>query len=885
MSLLFLLLSLPSASFAQATVQSLDKITGSTVDSGDRFGAAVRVENTRAIIGADRFAIDNGTAYIFEYSAGDWTETSELVPDDPGISEFYGQSVDVSGDLAVIGADRAVYIFRFDGTTWIQEEKISSTSLFGSTVAVEDERVAVGSPAQNQVLVYVFDGTIWSLEATLSPSDVQSNDQFGSDVSLDGNALLVGTPFEDDGGSSAGAAYVFRFDGSSWNEEVKLVASDAQASDNFGESVSISNNLAVIGAPNEDGGTGDPTSGSGAGYIFRFDGSQWSQETILRPGVLQSSDNFGAAVAIDGTGAVVTAPQRFGGGGSAAGAAFIYQFDGSTWIEAARLLASDIESGDRFGASISISQNTVFSGAPNEDGGAGNPQSQQGTVYVFGPPVQVVLPSSVQPGGSFTAAVQLGSAAFPVPEALGAGFSLQYDPTRLTALTATAGPFIDDGDLISESYIDNPNGVAPIGVFRKLANGTISGSGVLTNVDVQAPASAPVDVTAAITVSGVLSVDGSGAVVPVYPVSGFIDLVDGATLEVWPGDTNNSGVLDATTPAVDAADLLPVANCFNVAGPERPGSFNIEWAPQTVDPWTFPTATGDPCASDATFTNPAYADATGDGVINQNDLSAIGLNFGLSRSTFSTTTAATVLAIAPEMLTKGDPLPPITVSGIERGDLITLAVDLSEDVPGLRGAAMTVALPPNTFAVETIEAGSVLDNGDMMDLFDYAPETGELSLATSRKRGAADAGGTGRLSTITLRATRSLNGPAEIRFSGMTASRGARGSVGLSGDDVTVRIDGAAGVDGKVSTFRLDPAFPQPAPRRAELEYVLPEAGPVRASVYDVLGRRVRILVDRSQPAGEHRLTVDTSTLSPGLYFVQLTAGPHRETQRITVVR
>lgn len=506
-------------------------------------------------------------------------------------------------------------------------------------------------------------------------------------------------------------------------------------------------------------------------------------------------------------------------------------------------------------------------------------------MYVFGPPVQVVPPSSVQPGGSFTAAVQLGSAAFPVPDALGSGFRLQYDPTRVEALTATAGPFIDDGDLVSESYIDNPNGIAPIGVFRKLSNGTISGSGVLTNVDFQAPASAPIDVTAAITVSDVLSVDGSGAVVPVYPVSGFIDLVDGATLEVWPGDTDNSGVLDATTPAVDAADLLPVANCFNVTGPERPGTFNIEWAPQSVDPWTFPTATGDPCASDATFTNPAYADATGDGVINQNDLSAIGLNFGLSRSAAAMTTTATVLAIAPEMLTKGAPLPPISVSEMERGDIITLAVNLAEGVPGLRGAAMTVTLPPNTFAVETIEAGSVLDNGDMMDLFDYAPETGELSLATSRKRGAPDASGTGRLSTITLRATRSFDAPAEIRLSGMTASRGAGGSVGLSAEEVTVRIDSATEVDSEASTFRVDPAFPQPASRQAELVYALPEAGPVRAAMYDVLGRRVRVLLDRSQPAGEHRLTVDTSTLSPGLYFVQLTAAGHRGTQRITVVR
>ena len=122
--------------------------------------------------------------------------------------------------------------------------------------------------------VFVFNGTSWSEEAKLLPSDGVAGDFFGTTVSLSGNRALVGAPFKAGTGMHSGAAYILVFDGTSWTQEVKLNASDSGNVDNFGDSVSLAGNQALISVP---------FNGNGAAYYFVLSGGTWSQQAKLLP--------------------------------------------------------------------------------------------------------------------------------------------------------------------------------------------------------------------------------------------------------------------------------------------------------------------------------------------------------------------------------------------------------------------------------------------------------------------------------------------------------------------------------------------------------------------------------------------------------------------------
>ncbi len=159
----------------------------------------------------------------------------------------------------------------------------------------------------------------------LTASDAEASDRFGESVAVSGDTALVGAKNEDAGGSGAGAAYVFRRDeggADNWGEVTKLTASDAQASDLFGGGVAVSGDSAVVGARWEGAGGGF----AGAAYVFQRDrGSQdnWGEVTKLTASDAQGFDHFGQSVAVSGDTALVGAYLE-GAGGSHAGAAYVF---------------------------------------------------------------------------------------------------------------------------------------------------------------------------------------------------------------------------------------------------------------------------------------------------------------------------------------------------------------------------------------------------------------------------------------------------------------------------------------------------------------------------------------------------------------------------------
>jgi hypothetical protein len=309
-------------------------------------------------------------------------------------------SMAMSGDTLVIGAP---------------SEESAATGVNGD----EDDNSADFAGA---VYVFVGDGSTWTQQAYLKASNTGPSDGFGISVSISGDTLVVGARGEsssatgvdgdesDDSAEVAGAAYVFVRDGTTWTQQAYLKASNTDAVDRFGSSVSVSGDRLVVGADFEssdatgvDGDQADDSADqAGAAYVFVRDGSTWSQQAYLKASNTDPGDYFGTAVALSGDILVVGAPgedsSAAGVNGSQSGnfkpnsgAAYVFEWSDTEWLQTAYLKASNSGEGDGFGAALSLEGQTVVVGAEGEDslatGVNGNQSSNgapsAGAAYVF----------------------------------------------------------------------------------------------------------------------------------------------------------------------------------------------------------------------------------------------------------------------------------------------------------------------------------------------------------------------------------------------------------------------------------------------------------------------------------------------------------------------
>jgi hypothetical protein len=317
-------------------------------------------------------------------------EVASLLATDSVAGDAYGYSVAVNGDTIVIGAPRAdfqsgsVSVFRLNGTTWVLQAKLTASDRswgdqYGKTVAVDGDIIVVGAYGDDpsgSVYTYKWNGTRWVEMAKLTPSDGGSNGQrFGESIAIDGNTLIVGSQGDDDLGLSSGAAYVFKWDGTNWVEQIKLTASDGTELDGFGHSVALNEDTAVIGAPGDD----DLGGGSGAAYIFKWDGTNWVQQTKLTASDGTAADMFGQSVSVNRDSVVIGVPQD-DDLGNKSGSAYLFLWDGTNWVEQTKLTASDGTAVDHFGQSVAVGGDIITVGAYNNvDFAAG----YFGSVYVF----------------------------------------------------------------------------------------------------------------------------------------------------------------------------------------------------------------------------------------------------------------------------------------------------------------------------------------------------------------------------------------------------------------------------------------------------------------------------------------------------------------------
>ncbi|MBL8804140.1 MAG: FG-GAP repeat protein [Planctomycetes bacterium] len=279
----------------------------------DEFGVAVAISGDTLVVGANREdssatgvngsqannAFDAGAAYVFIRSGGVWSQQAYLKASNTGNNDWFGVSVAIDQDTAVIGA---------------RYEDSDATGVNGSQA---NNTASVDSGA---AYVFVRSGGIWSQQAYLKASNTEMNDSFGASVAVSGDTVVIGALWEDSSAAGpngnqasnaaqdAGAAYVFHRTGGAWSQQAYLKASNTEAGDRFGYSVAVSGDTLVVGAPLEDSNTtglngnqaDDSAAQSGAAYVFVRSGGVWSQQAYLKASNAQTGDHFGWSVAVAG---------------------------------------------------------------------------------------------------------------------------------------------------------------------------------------------------------------------------------------------------------------------------------------------------------------------------------------------------------------------------------------------------------------------------------------------------------------------------------------------------------------------------------------------------------------------------------------------------------
>ena len=379
------------------TLPGSGKLTASDGETGDLFGVSVSVSGARAIVGASVNSVvsrKSGSVYVFEKgSGGAWSQT-KLTASDIAFNDAFGRSVSVSGARAIAGAQGAnddkgaAYVFeRSSGGTWSQVSKLTASDgaasdAFGHSVAVSGSRAIVGAPrdddgGSSSGTAYVFErnsGGTWA-QTKLTASDAAADDLFGVSVSVSGARAIVGAIRDDDNGSNSGAAYVFERGSEGTWAQTKLTASDGAENDAFGQGVSVSGDIAVVGAV----GDSDNGTRAGAAYVFeRSSGGTWLEVSKLAASDAADRDTFGQSVSVSGNRIIVGAETN-GDNGAVSGSAYMFERNSDgTWSETAKILAADGAAGDTFGNSVAISGGTAFIGAVGDDNG-------RGSAYVYEP--------------------------------------------------------------------------------------------------------------------------------------------------------------------------------------------------------------------------------------------------------------------------------------------------------------------------------------------------------------------------------------------------------------------------------------------------------------------------------------------------------------------
>ncbi|KAA3633661.1 MAG: T9SS C-terminal target domain-containing protein [Bacteroidetes bacterium] len=386
--------------FSNFTFAQIPMICPDDGFAGDEFGVFVSVSGDYALVGASAAQVEGtvcGAAYVFKHESGNWTQQAKFVPDIPDNDDMFGKILKLDGDYALVAAYNdddmgsnagAAYIYKRTDDTWAFQNKIyaadaAAFDIFGVAADIKGDRAIIGAFGDDDngffsgsAYVFIRQGDQWIQEAKLLPSDGATDDKFGRSVAIDDDLAVVCGVLDDDNGEDSGSVYIFRRNGSSWTEEAKITPDDGASNDRFGRSISIAGDYVAISAAQKDENGMD---GSGSAYVFKYQGGQWIQQSKLVPDDLGEGDLMGYCISSNEEFVAISAHLN-DEWASDAGAVYLFQRNGDQWSETAKLTAENPGEMDHFGISVDISENTLVVGAPLDQS---DDEVECGVAYVY----------------------------------------------------------------------------------------------------------------------------------------------------------------------------------------------------------------------------------------------------------------------------------------------------------------------------------------------------------------------------------------------------------------------------------------------------------------------------------------------------------------------
>ncbi|MFC2138390.1 T9SS type A sorting domain-containing protein [Bacteroidota bacterium] len=351
-----------------------------TNNAEDDYGWTVAIDGDYAVIGSHGYNNNHGCIYVLYNDGTNWEQVARLTASDSAANNYFGISLDIAGDIIVVGSENdTVYVYEKPVSGWVdatETAKLTSSiggGNFGCSVGISGDVIVVGANMdQNNGAAYIFlkpvsDWTDGTEDAKLTTSDLAYLDGFGGAVSISGDLIIVGAKNDDDNGSFSGSAYIFEKPVTGWvsdTETAKLLPSDGSADAKFGKSVSISGGVAIVGAYDRC-------------YIYIEPVSGWANATEsckLGHKFINPISSFGESVCINGDKIIM--------GVSSLGNGWVYIFDKPVagWTDTTETdVIYGATSGESFGSSVGISGNLAFIGAEGCDDNGTN----VGATYLF----------------------------------------------------------------------------------------------------------------------------------------------------------------------------------------------------------------------------------------------------------------------------------------------------------------------------------------------------------------------------------------------------------------------------------------------------------------------------------------------------------------------
>lgn len=395
-----------------------------TTDSyGSFYGSSISTDGQYTIVGAPNDGGKKvGAAYILQNVSGKWTQIKKITPDIQLENGYFGRSLALSGDYAVVGAygtnsfAGAVYIFKKDQggvNNWGLLKKLTNPQgirYFGLEVSISGENILIGSSTDLNTFggsAHIYNKNFggadnWGYFQKILPPVLNPLNYFGASTSISGDTLIVGSPNDEPlmsgDANNSGAAYIFaKTNEGIWQLVKKIVASDRMRGDSFGTSVYLNGENVFVGAPSDNrdaNGGGTILGNSGSVYIFKRTtnvNSDWLQVKKITAPIRSKFANFGLSIGISGNYAVIGSSGESDSPGTTTqnqtGAAYILKNNGgaNNWTQVQRIQSNSRSAGDSFSQSTAINGRNIFIGAGGNavDLSDKNAIYQAGAVFIF----------------------------------------------------------------------------------------------------------------------------------------------------------------------------------------------------------------------------------------------------------------------------------------------------------------------------------------------------------------------------------------------------------------------------------------------------------------------------------------------------------------------